>query len=203
MEEIVPVEADAQDIELGKWMGRREAFGLIAGRCSAAEIESLQKIRDGKLYQRLNDTWEDFCLRQLRVSKRTVDRDIAFLRRFGPAFFTLRQLARITVREYTAVAGQVSEDGVHVDGALVPLLPENSEALAQALKTLLERNSQAAAIAPPPPGFETVLERFRTAAQGLRSFEGKLDHQQLRELASQLAEILSAAAGCGVSVAVQ
>ncbi len=199
IEDLVTAGADPQGIELGKWMGRREAFGLIAGRCSAAEIESLRQIRDGKLYQELSCTWDEFCAAELHLTSRTVDREIGYLKRFGPAFFTLRQLARVSVREYAAIAAQISEEGVHVNGTVVALLPENSGKLAEALETLRKRNESAEPVAA-PPGFDTVLQRFRTASRGLRSFEGGLDVQQMHALARELADVLSAAAARGIAV---
>jgi len=36
---------------LGQWMGRREALGAMAGRCSAAEIECQRRIHNEKLYR--------------------------------------------------------------------------------------------------------------------------------------------------------
>lgn len=196
------VSPDLEGIELGKWLGRREAFSLIAGRCSAAEVESLRRIREDNLYQKLGCTWEEFCSRQLHVTSRTVDRDIAYLRRFGPAFFTLRQLTRVSVREYAAIADRISEEGVHVDGQVVALLPENSEALAGALKTLVGRN-QPPQPAAAPAAFETVLQQFRSAAQRLRTFDGGMDRGQLRALAGELADLIAAAAERGVSLGVR
>jgi hypothetical protein len=201
-QEQAPAEAGLQGIELGKWMGRREAFGLIAGRCSAADIESLRQIRDGKLYEGLNCNWDEFCSRHLHVPRRTVEREIGYLRRFGPAFFTLRQISRISVREYASLAEQISEEGVRVDGTVVALIPENSGPLAGALETLRKRNESAAPAAP-PAGLDAVLQRLRSATQGMRSLEGSLDRKQLRSLAEQLAETLSAAAACGVALGVR
>ena len=46
MNEVVKTEdqgsvaVEPAGFKLGQWLGRREAFGLIAGRCSAAEIET-------------------------------------------------------------------------------------------------------------------------------------------------------------------
>lgn len=195
--------AGEQNVELGKWMGRREAFGAIAGRCSAAEIESLRRIRDGRLYQQMNCTWDEFCSRQLHVTKRTVDREISYLRRFGPAFFTLRQLARVSIREYARIAGEISEQGVHVDGNVVALLPENSEALAGAIGTLLERSEPAPPAPMPaeaPAPFDQVLQRFRGAAEELRAFDGGMEARQLRALAVEIANLLAAAAERGVTI---
>lgn len=194
--EPLPVGADLTDMELGKWVGRREAFGLMAGHCSAADVESLRRIKEGKLYEK-HCTWEEFCSRHLRMARRTVDRDIAYLKRFGTAFFTMRQLAHISLREYAQIAGHISDAGVRLDGEVIALLPENGEQLAGALKTLLERTGSAAP-ALPPPAFDSVLQRFRAATQGLRSFEGDLNGTQLRALGMEIAEALSAAGDRGL-----
>jgi hypothetical protein len=136
------------------------------------------------------------------VTRRTVDREIGYLRRFGPAFFTLRQLAHISVREYAAIAGEISEEGVRVDGAVVALLPENCEALAGAVESLVKR-SESAEPAAPPAGFDAVLQRLRTANRCLRSFEGSLEREQLRTLAGAMAEMLTSAAALGVAIGVR
>lgn len=197
--EFAPDAPNPDGIELGLWMGRREAFSLIGGRCSAAEIESLRRIRDGKLYQSLNENWEEFCARHLHVSCRTVERELANLRRFGPAFFTVRQLTHISTSQYAEVAGQISEDGVRLDDEIVALIPENSEQLARALETLLER-TESAAPALAPPAFDGVLQSFRTAARKLRSFDGDLNRTQLGALAREIAQVLSAAGDRGLTL---
>ena len=193
--ESVPAEADPAAAELWRWMGRRDAFNLVAGRCSTADVESLSRIKEGRLFEKANCSWDEFCARHLHMSRRKVDQEIGYLKQFGPAFFTLRQLNRISVREYAQIAGHVSKEGVHVDGEVVALLPENSERLAGALDTLLERAEPAV---PEPPAFDTVLHRYRTATQGLRSLDGDLDGEQLRALAGEIAEAISAAGDRGL-----
>jgi hypothetical protein len=39
---------DGEGLHLGKLLGHREAFELIAARCPAADAASLRAIRDGK-----------------------------------------------------------------------------------------------------------------------------------------------------------
>src|SRR5579872_6964299 len=68
-----PASADVQGILLGQWMGHREAFGLIAGRCSAADIEILRRMKEERLYATLDCTWDEFCTRHLHVARRTGD----------------------------------------------------------------------------------------------------------------------------------
>ena len=33
-------------LDLGIWLGRKQAFSVVAGRCSAADAECLRQIRD-------------------------------------------------------------------------------------------------------------------------------------------------------------
>jgi len=198
--EGAPVETALAFVELGKWMGRRDAFGQMAARASAAEIESLRQIHDGKLYQRLNCTWVEFCAQYLGVSARTVDRELAHFRRFGPAFFTVRQLARISAREYAAIADCITEEGVRVNGETIPLDPQNSVEVAEAVKALLEQNGPVERIAPAENTFGAAIERFLAASETVRSFEERLDPRRARTVGMELASLLAAAAGWGVDL---
>src|SRR3954451_13027527 len=113
-QETVPASKDAsvsRAFDLGKLLGRREAFGLLAGRCSAAEVESLRRIRDEKLYLESSKNWDEFCTNHLRASRRKVDKHIGLLNEFGPAYFQVAQLTRITADEYRAIAPHVTPDG--------------------------------------------------------------------------------------------
>ena len=201
-DETAPAEAALPLVELGRWMGRRDAFGQVAGRCSAAEIASLRQIHDGKLYQSLNCTWEEFCAQHLKVSARTVERELANLRRFGPAFFTVRQLARISAREYAAIADCITEQGVRINGEVVALDPENSEEVAGAVRALLEQNRPVETAAA-TPAFDAAIERFRAASEVLRSCPEQLDAGRARRVAIELAKLLSAAAGWGLEIRIE
>jgi hypothetical protein len=53
-----PVKEDNPVFELGTWVGRRQAFGLIANKCSAADAECLKQIRESKSYKSVAATWE-------------------------------------------------------------------------------------------------------------------------------------------------
>ena len=191
---------DPAGIDLGKWLGRREAFGLVAGRCSAAEVEVMMRIREQKLYREYNCDWEEFCPRQLHASRRSVDREISYLRQYGPAFFTVRQLTRISVREYRTIAANITEQGVNVGGGVIALLPENAAQVGAAVKELLQRveNGQRKPESEPAP-FAATLRRCRAVAAQLRSFDG-LDPEERLELAKAVAEIRTAAGGLGAVV---
>ena len=65
MGEISRVASNRSGVEVGRLMGRREAFAAVSGRCSAAEAESLRRLRDEKAYREFGLTWEEFCEKRL------------------------------------------------------------------------------------------------------------------------------------------
>jgi hypothetical protein len=140
-------------VELGILMGKREAFSTIAGRCSAAQAESLRRIRESQGYRELAPNWDEFCTRSLRTSRRSVDRMIGWLAEFGPAFFELAQLTGITADEYRAIAPAVGKDGIHVGSEVIALLPENAEKVAE---TVLRLQTEAAAGRPAKGAYERI-----------------------------------------------
>ena len=190
-------EADVDHTELGRWIGRREAFGLVAGRCSAADIEILRRLREEKRYLSKSPTWEEFCKSHLGVSRRSADREIAYLREFGPNFFTIRQLTHVTVDEYRQIADRITEVGVQVDGALVPIDAQDPQPIADAVEKLLRQCGTKPIEAAP---FDTLLRRCRGTVQSLRGFAGELNGDQTADLAAAVMEIRSAAAQLGVRV---
>src|SRR5215471_14052996 len=96
--------ADAALLELGVILGQNHAFGLIAGRCSAAQAESLARIREEKLYKRCAPTWDDFCPKYLKISRVEADRTIKLWQEFGPAYFEVSQLTRVSPEAFRAIA---------------------------------------------------------------------------------------------------
>ena len=184
------------DIYLGRWMGRREAFALVAGRCSAAEAESLRHIRDEKLYRTLSQNWDEFCTAYVGVSRRSVERNIALLDEFGPLFFDVSQVAHIGPDEFRAIAADIDAEGVHLDGAVVRLLPENGAEAAAAVNELLRR------VPPPPaeePTFEPVLRSCQSAGRLLAACTVELNPLDQMELAEALVVLRKAAAARGVA----
>src|SRR5260370_11817244 len=76
-------------LELGTWLGRHQAFSLIANKCSAADAACLREIRDNKHFAVLGLTWEEFCSRHAGVDFRTADRIVERLRELGYTSFNL------------------------------------------------------------------------------------------------------------------
>jgi len=180
---------------LGQWVGRREAFGLIAGRCSASDVEILRKIRDNNLHAELGLNWDEFCTQKLHAARRSVDREIGYLRKHGPAFFVVRQLTRISVREYETIAGHISEQGVNLDGKLIAASAENNEELTAAIGELVKRCAppEPAPEAPAAPPYDSLLQHCQGTAGLLRGFAEALSEEQKAELANVVADIRAGA----------
>lgn len=125
--------------DLGTWLGRKQAFAAIAGRCSAAEAECLRNIRQKKLYQARNVTWQQFCTQYAGVSRSLADELIRRLEEFGPAYFHLAGVTKITPQTFRLIASAVSEEGVQCGDEEIPFTPENAARIAVAVEQLRAR----------------------------------------------------------------
>jgi hypothetical protein len=141
MKDLKTTESSADDFELGMMLGSRRAFASVAGRCSAADAECLRRVRDKKLYASRAATWEEFCPKFLGLSKAHANRIIRYLEEFGPDYFELAQLTRVTPQQYRAIAPAIREKSIHVEGEAIALLPENSDRIAEAVAELREKAS--------------------------------------------------------------
>ncbi len=183
--------------ELFRWIGRREAFAMTAGRCSAAEAECLRRIRDEKQYRKLGLSWEQFCAQRMGLSRRHVGRLVRPLEEFGPSYYHVAQMTHVTPEEYRAIASYVSAEGVRLDGAVIALLPEHSERVSAAVAELLHREK------PAPPekpavSFGALLKRCEALEGFVR--EQRLDERQRSSLGIALAKIVIAASRQGIQV---
>ena len=96
--------------ELGEILGRRRAFSSIAGRCSAADVACIRRMRDEKIYLARASTWEEFCPKYLGMSKTAANRLVSLLEELGQGYFKLTQLTRVSLTEYrSAIAPAVSD----------------------------------------------------------------------------------------------
>src|ERR1017187_4311656 len=98
--------------DLGTWLGRNQAFTLMAGRCSAALAECLIEIKDSKRYLAVEDTWEGFCVNRLGISRATADRIIRQYKDPGAGYSKLNSFVKIKPAEYRLIAAAVTEDGL-------------------------------------------------------------------------------------------
>jgi hypothetical protein len=120
-------------LDLGSVLGQNQAFGLIAGRCSAAQAASLKRLREEKKYKRVTEHWRDFCSCYLRMSQTQADKIIQLWDEFGAGFFKVAQLTRISPDTYRAIAPSIREDALHLNGEVIELSAENSRKVADAV----------------------------------------------------------------------
>jgi len=144
-----PPPADAppleSPLEIGAWIGRQQAFAMVASHCSAAQAECLRRVRESAAYEQLNLTWEEFCLQHAGITRSYADKLIRRLDEFGPAYFKLAQLARISPATFREIAGHVHPDSIEFDGESIPLLPENGPRIRTLLRHFQYRAQQAEA----------------------------------------------------------
>jgi len=122
--------------EVGVWLGRRQAFAMMAGRCSASDAECLRDIRAHKRYRAFNMAWDQFCTEHLGINRATADRVIRQLDEFGPEFFTLAQLTHITPAEFRQLQPAVRGHALLHAGEAIPIEAQNGPRLAAALDEL-------------------------------------------------------------------
>jgi hypothetical protein len=123
-------------LELGAWMGRKQAFASLAGGCSAADAECLRQMRDNKKYRALGLTWAEFCKQRIGITRQWADKLINRLEEFGPQYFRLTQATGITVEEYRRIAGSVGEKGLAHAGEVIPITSEDAPRLIVAVEEL-------------------------------------------------------------------
>jgi len=70
MEEQNPAPVPADLVEVAKQLGARQAFGLVAGRCSAADALLLREIRDSRKYLAFSPNFDEFCAQHLHMTRR-------------------------------------------------------------------------------------------------------------------------------------
>ena len=146
-DQIVPVPADMtadekQLFDLGTLLGRHQAFGLIANKCSAADAFTLREIREDKLYRKLSLSWEDFCKAYTGISHKTADAIIANLDEFGESYFKLSGILPIRAAMYREIASKISDNTLEVDGRKIEINRENTLELMDAVSRLRDQLKQ-------------------------------------------------------------
>jgi len=121
-------------IDPGEWLGRR-----AANRFSAADVECLRTVRTKKQYRSSGLSWEDFCKQRIGVDRSNADAMIRKLKEFGPAYFDLAGIIRISPKRFRQIAPWVTEQGLRHDGDLIPLETSQAVRLACAVKELGRR----------------------------------------------------------------
>jgi hypothetical protein len=130
--------------EVGAWTGRRHAFAIIAGGCSAADAECLRRVRQDRQYRALGLSWDEFCQQRVGIDRKTAESIIRRLEEFGPQYFTMAQMTGISAQDYRRIAPSIGEQGLLHAGAAIPIAPENAPKLIEAVRELTRAPLEAA-----------------------------------------------------------
>jgi hypothetical protein len=125
-------------LTLGTWLGRHQAFGLIANQCSAGDAECLKIMRENEVYKKLGLSWEEFCLGHAGVSRVYADRLIRYLEEFGANYFRLAEVMQISAETFRLIAGSVGDNGIEFNGINIPINRENRRKILAAVQAARE-----------------------------------------------------------------
>ena len=156
--------------ESGSWVGRQQAFALIANKCSAAQALALKEIKESRAFQQLDLTWEEFCVKHVGLSRERIDAIIRQFDEFGEAYFRLSQIARISPETYRQVAPIVERDTVEIDGQNIELTLPNAGKIRAAIKKMRDERNQAqrAAELREPLGLDSLRHRHDAIVEEAR-----------------------------------
>jgi len=159
-------------VGLGTWLGRKQAFAALAGRCSAADAECLRQMREQKAYVALGMNWEKFCKERVGMSRAAADRLIRQLEEFGPKYFELAAVTRIAPEQYRQIAASVTDRGVVCGGDTIEICGENAPRLAEAIESLSQPSA-----APPctPAPAQPAGELVRTWVRARKALAGAIE----------------------------
>src|ERR1017187_8251111 len=105
------METPREWIDAGAWVGRQQEFAVIANKCSAGQALSLKHVRETRLFEKVDLTWEEFCKEYAGISRENADRLIRQHEEFGDAYFRLSEIARISPETYRPIAGPMADQG--------------------------------------------------------------------------------------------
>jgi len=126
----------AEALNLGQLVGKNQAFGLMAARCSAAQAESLWRLRTEQKYKRVLPNWREFCCQYLKMSQTHADQVIGLWEEFGAGYFEVAQLTRISAETYRALAPSIQDGALHAEGEAIAINEENAQKISDAVARL-------------------------------------------------------------------
>ena len=179
--------ADDVSFELGQWIGRRQAFALIAGKTAAADVECLRRIRDGNLFRARGVDWSGFCQQYAGVTSSYANRLIRQFEEFGPNYFDLSKIVRISAESYRKISNAVGDEGIDFGGEKIAISPENIDKIAEAVNALREQagDSVNGHSKTAETGVAAARRRLLACvAEMTKLFEGGLETDDREELAN-------------------
>jgi len=137
-----PTENEA--IQIGKLLGRAQAFGFTANSSFALQAEQLRQIRDSGAYKTIGN-WDHFCETEVGISRQRVDEIIQSLEEFGAVYHKLREIIRISPEGFRDIQDNIRAEAIEIDGHSITISPENAPAIRDAVSRLRENLRKTAA----------------------------------------------------------
>jgi hypothetical protein len=159
------METSKQTLEAGAYVGRQQAFAVIANQCSAAQAQALKLIRESRAYEDLDLTWDEFCPKYFGFHRTHADHLIRQHKAFGEAFFKLAEIAKISSETFRHIAPKIDGETIEIDGQKLTMIAENAPAIRAGINKL---RAELRAAQTKPADVRNVTE-YRVAADALVS----------------------------------
>jgi hypothetical protein len=121
------MEVTTPNLDPATWLGRSQAFGLIAHQCTAAQAECLRAIHQTEAYKSLGLNWEQFC--DQHVGMHNLDE-------FGATYFRLAEIVHLSPDLYRHLLPKIDGQTIEISGHEVPIVPENATRIRTAVQLL-------------------------------------------------------------------
>lgn len=159
--------------ELGKSLGRNEAFQFMRRAVDAALARQFALMKQAKLWEKAGrKSWEEFCRVDIGMDRKTVDHYIDALQEFGDRYFATAKQLRITTDHYRLLEAHIDDDGkIEIDGEKLAFSKDN----APRIKAYIELQKRATA----------KIEEEKKAAQRALS-EASLKLKKIQEANKKL-----------------
>lgn len=125
-----------QLLETGAWIGRQQAFAVIASNATAAQALSLREIKDRRSYERLGISWDQYCVEYAGITRPYAESLIQRLQEFGEGYFRLSEIAHVSPDLYRQIAPKIEDGAIEVDGEMVDLTVSNAPRIRAAVRRL-------------------------------------------------------------------
>lgn len=143
MSENVLAQVDVEQPKTDRLIGRTQAFGLMSAMSSKATAACITELKRNKAHEQMGLSWEEFCGRELAISKTTADRYIKDMELYGETFFALNSICGIGRNTYKLLAGSVQDGALLIEGESVAINRENRQRIIDYAESLRLAAAQA------------------------------------------------------------
>ena len=130
------------EFDANAWIGRHQAFAVIAVKCTLAQATALKELKEARAFEALGLSWADFCKQRLGISRSQADELIQRLDTLGSTYFRLSEIARISPEVFRRISPQLNGETIEINGEPVPFTPENAPKIREAILSLRRKLRQ-------------------------------------------------------------